>query len=148
MTDPIFLDWYIKGPFFLMYPGTCTYLLFRNFPRLLVLFVLVLDCDICLTTINGYKKSKGSIWISGEGGGGGGGVTSYGLLFQRCHVYDWPHFFNKKYMTDDFSRLVYERSHFFWHPGICTYFSLIDFWGCLFSWYSMNWLQCLYNYQQ
>ena len=27
-----------------------------------------------------------------------------------------------------FFLLVYERLHFFWHPGICTYFSLRDFW--------------------
>ena len=43
---------------------------------------------------------------------GGGGVTSYGIVdrygcacrmappFQRCQVYDWPPFFDKKYMTD------------------------------------------------
>ena len=46
----------------------------------------------------------------GGGGGGGGGVTSYiwhirmcvpnGPLFQRCQVYDWPPFFNRKYMND------------------------------------------------
>ena len=40
MIDPIFLDWYMKGPTFLMYPGTCTYLSFRNFMRLLFLFIL------------------------------------------------------------------------------------------------------------
>ena len=50
--------------------------------------------------------------------------------FFRKKVYDWP----------TFAWLVYERPHFFWHPSICTYFSLREFWGCLFSWYSMNWL--------
>ena len=45
----------------------------------------------------------------GGGGEGGGGVTSYicivrmcvpnSPLFQRCQVYDWPPFFNKKYMN-------------------------------------------------
>ena len=39
MIDPIFLDWYIKGPTFLMYCGICTYVLFREFLRLLVLLV-------------------------------------------------------------------------------------------------------------
>ena len=53
-------------------------------------------------------------------------------LFQRCQVYDWPPFFQQKvYDWPSFSWLVYERPHFFWHPGICTYFSLSDFWGCL-----------------
>ena len=40
MTDPIFLDWYMKDPTFLMYPDICTYLSFRDFSRLLVLLVL------------------------------------------------------------------------------------------------------------
>ena len=53
--------------------------------------------------------------------------------FFRQKVYDWP----------NFSWLVYERPHFFWHPGICTFFSLTDFWGCLLSWYSINWLHYL-----
>ena len=53
--------------------------------------------------------------------------------FFQQKVYDWP----------NFSWLVYERPHFFWHPGICTYFSLSDFWGCLVSWYSLNWLHYL-----
>ena len=45
-----------------------------------------------------------------RGGGGGGGLTSYiwhiadayrmAPFFQRCQVYDWPPFFNKKYMND------------------------------------------------
>ena len=39
MIDPIFLDWYIKGPTFPIYPGTCTYFSFRDFSRLLVLLV-------------------------------------------------------------------------------------------------------------
>ena len=50
--------------------------------------------------------------VGGGGGGvvGGGGVTSYiwhstvvrakWPLFQRCQVYNWPPFFNKKYMND------------------------------------------------
>ena len=40
MIDPIFLDWYIKGPTFLMYPDIGTYPSFRDFSRLLVLLVL------------------------------------------------------------------------------------------------------------
>ena len=40
MIDPIFMDWYMKGPTFLMYPGTCTYLSFRDIPRLFALLVL------------------------------------------------------------------------------------------------------------
>ena len=63
MIDPIFLDMYMKGPSFLMYSGTCTYLSFRNFPRLLVLLVLneLIAIFVQLPAINGYKKSKGSI---------------------------------------------------------------------------------------
>ena len=45
-----------------------------------------------------------------RGGGGGGGdnfiydivrtCVPNGPLLQRCQVYDWPPFFNKKYTTD------------------------------------------------
>ena len=40
MIDHIFLDWHMKDPIFLMYPGIGIYLSFREFPRLLVLLVL------------------------------------------------------------------------------------------------------------
>ena len=45
----------------------------------------------------------------GGGEGGGGELPIYGIvrmcvpnspLFQHCQVYDWPPFFDKKYMTD------------------------------------------------
>ena len=44
----------------------------------------------------------------GEGGGAGRVTSIYGIvrmcvlngpIFQRCQVYDWPPFFDKKYMT-------------------------------------------------
>ena len=39
MIDPTFLDWYMKGPTCLMYPGTCTYFPFRDFLTLPVLLL-------------------------------------------------------------------------------------------------------------
>ena len=50
--------------------------------------------------------------------------------FFQQKVYDWP----------DFSWLVYERSHFYWYPSICTYFSLRDFWG--FCSLGIQWIDC------
>ena len=44
-------------------------------------------------------------------------------LFQHCQVYDWPPFFNKKYMNGPIFLDSYVKGPFFWHPGICTYFS-------------------------
>ena len=74
------------------------------------------------------------------GGGGRGGLTSYiwhsGIvrmcvpnspLFQRCQVYDWPPFFNKKCMNGPIFLDPMWKAPFFWHPGRCTYFSLRDF---------------------
>ena len=50
----------------------------------------------------------------GGGGGGGGGVTSY--IWHSTDVraeYDWPPFFNKKYMNGPiFSGFLCERPHF------------------------------------
>ena len=60
-----------------------------------------------------------------------------GHFFQQ-KVYDWPHF----------SGLVYERSHF---PDVSRYthsFRSEIFRGYIFSWYSINWLLYLSNYQQ
>ena len=48
-------------------------------------------------------------------------------LFQHCQVYDWSPFFNKKYMNGPVFSGFPMRAPFFWHPGICTYFSLRDF---------------------
>ena len=50
-----------------------------------------------------------------------------GPLFQRCQVYDWPSFFDKKCMNDPIFLDSYVKGPFFWHPGMCTYFSLRDF---------------------
>ena len=46
------------------------------------------------------------VCVWGGGGGGGGGVISYIChstdvrakwpFFQRCQLYDWPHFFQQK----------------------------------------------------
>ena len=48
-------------------------------------------------------------------------------LFQHCQVYDWPPFFNKKYMNGAIFLDSYVKGPIFLHPGICTYFSLRDF---------------------
>ena len=79
-------------------------------------------------TVHTVWSSKGLIL--------GGGGPIYGIvrmcvpnspLFQHCQVYDWPLFSAKVYEWPDFSGFLCERAHFFWHPGICTYFSLRDF---------------------
>ena len=82
--------------------------------------------------------------------GGGGGVTSYiwppfsalpviwlAPFFQQ-NVCEWP----------DFSGFLCERPHF---SDILVYAHIFHaeiFRCCLFSWYSMNWLRYLSNYQQ
>ena len=66
-----------------------------------------------------------------------------GPLFQRCQVYHWPPFSNKKYTTDLISWFICERPHF------SAYIFRSDiFRGCLFFWYSIIWLRYLSNYQQ
>ena len=69
--------------------------------------------------------------------GVGVGVTSY--IWHSTDVRaEWPFFsaarhmigplfFNKKYMNDPIFLDSYVKSPIFWHPGICTYFSLRDF---------------------
>ena len=63
-------------------------------------------------------------WGGGEGGVGGRGLTSYiyGIvrmcvpnspLFQHCQVYDWPPFFNKKYMNGPIFQDTYVKSPIF-----------------------------------
>ena len=56
-----------------------------------------------------WQAELGVGWGGVGWGGGGGGFPIYGivrmcepngLLFQPCQVYDWPPFFNKKYMND------------------------------------------------
>ena len=72
---------------------------------------------------------------SGVGGvvgwGGGGELPIYGIvrmcvpnspLFQRCQVYDWPPFFNKKYMNGPIFLDSYVKD-----PIFLVYFSLRDF---------------------
>ena len=69
-------------------------------------------------------------------------------LFQRCQVYDWTPFFNKKYMNGPICLDLCERPHF---SDILVYahiFRLEIFRGCLSSWYYMNWLWYLCNNQQ
>ena len=84
------------------------------------------------------------------GGGGGGGwgcyflyMVSYGCacrmtpFFQRCQVYDWPPFFNKKYMTDPIFLDSYVKGPTFltsWYMHIffwVRYCLLILFWSIL-----------------
>ena len=85
----------------------------------------------------------------GGRGGGSGAVTSYIChstyvraelpFFQRCQVYDWPPFFNKKYMNDPIFQGSYVKGPIFltsWYMHI--FFAQRLFRGCLFSWYSMN----------
>ena len=75
--------------------------------------------------------------------------VSLGPLFWRCEVYDWPPFFQQKiYDWPDFSLFVYESPHFSYIPVYACIFRSETFGGCLFSWYSMNWLLYLSNYQQ
>ena len=56
----IFLDWYIKGSTFPMYPGTCTYFSFRDFSKLLVLLVFneLTAIFVQLQAINGTKNQR------------------------------------------------------------------------------------------
>ena len=79
-------------------------------------------------TVHTVWSSKGLI-LGGEG-------PIYGIvrmcvsnspLFQHCQVYDWPPFFNKKYMNGPIFLVSFVKGPFFWHPGICTCFSLRDF---------------------
>ena len=59
-----------------------------------------------------------------------------------------PFFQQKVYGWPDFSWFVCERPHFSDIPVYAYIFSSEIFRGCLFSWYSMNWLQYLSSYQQ
>ena len=77
----------MKGPTFLMYPGTCTYFSFRDFSRLLVLFVFneYTAIFVYLPTINGYKNQRAVYeWV----------IISDDLVYEwvrffRGQVYDW-----------------------------------------------------------
>ena len=117
-------------------------LFFPTFHPLLFLFWL------CLSASQFPWLNKELVWLAshfiiwGPGSCCGVGVCGYflyntnvraecrpHLLFQRCQVYDWPPFFNKKYMNDPSFLDFCVKGLIFWHPGICicTYFSLRDF---------------------
>ena len=76
------------------------------------------------------------------GGGGWGGVTSYLWhstdvraeypLSQRCQVYDWPPFFNKKYMNGPIFLDSYVTS-WYMHMVYAHIFHSEIFRGCLSS---------------
>ena len=96
------------------------------------------------------------VYVWGEGGRG---VISYIWHFTDVRA-EWPPFpalpgiwlapfFQQKvYEWPDFSGFLSERPHF---SGILVYayiFCSEIFQGCLLSWYSINWLWYLSNYQQ
>ena len=60
------------------------------------------------------------------------------------HPHPHPHsllfFSTKSIWLNQFFLICIWKAPLFWHPSICVYFLLRDFRGCLFSWYSMNWL--------
>ena len=91
MNDPIFLDSYVKGPVFLT--SWYMYICFaqRFFEAAFYLGITWTDCDICLTTSkNGYKKSKGSIWI--------------GQHFGWSSIWMGPFFSKARYMNGEATR--------------------------------------------
>ena len=66
MIGPIFLDKYMKGPTFLMYPRRYMHIFFvqRFFEATCSLGIQWLDCYICLSASNKWVQwSKGSIWM-------------------------------------------------------------------------------------
>ena len=94
------------------------------------------------------RTSRGGVGV-GAAKGLGAGVTSYiyGIvrmcvpnspLFQHCQVYDWPPFFDKKYMTDPIFLDWYMKGPTFSDIPVYAHIFHSDFLGCLFSWYSMN----------
>ena len=68
-------------------------------------------------------------------------------FFQRNQVYDWPPFSTKSIWMTRFFWIPMWKTQLFWHPGICTYFSLIDFSRLLVLWVyneltaSKSWVQ-------
>ena len=79
-----------------------------------------------------------SCWGGGGVGGRGAGnflyMAQYGYacriasFFSPARYMIGPLFFNKKYMNGPIFLDSYVKGPiFFWHPGICTYFSLRDF---------------------
>ena len=95
-----------------------------------------------------------SVTLKSSGGGGGGG---YGIvqmcvpnspLFQRCQVYDWPPFFNKKYMNGPIFLDSCVKGPIFLTSWYMHIFRSEIFRGCFSSWYYMNWLWYLCNNQQ
>ena len=75
-----------KAPFF-WHPGIFTYFLLRDFSRLLVLLVFneLTMIFVWQPAINGYKKSKDSIWI--------------GQHFRRSSISMGPCFLKARYMN-------------------------------------------------
>ena len=82
-------------------------------------------------------------------GGRGGGVTSYiyGIvrmcmpnspLFQHCQVYDWPPFFNKKYMNGPIFLDSCVKGPIFLTSWYMYLFFAQIFRGCFSFWYYMN----------
>ena len=59
MTDPIFLDWYMKGPTFYDIPVYAHIFHSEIFEAACSLGIQWIDCNICLTTSNkGVKKQQ------------------------------------------------------------------------------------------
>ena len=67
-------------------------------------------------------------------------------LFQRCQVYDWPPFFNKKYMNGPIFLDSCVKGPIFttsWYMHI--FYTQRFFKAALSSWYYMNWLIFVYQ---
>ena len=93
-------------------------------------------------------------WFGSGGVGGGGVVTSYIRHSTEVHA-EWPHF-SGIWLAPFFRQKVYDWPIFLfiffdWYMKGPTFSDIpvyahifhSDFWGCLFSWYSMNWLHYL-----
>ena len=66
------------------------------------------------------------------------GVTLLTNAFSAARYMIGPLFSTKSIWLTQFFLIGIWKPHLFWHPGICTCFSLRDFLGFLFSWYSMT----------
>ena len=93
MNGPIFLDSYVKGPIFLTSWYMHIFFAQRFFEAAYPLGVTWIDYDICVITgKNGYKKSKGTIWI---GQHFGWSSIWMGPFFRRPGIWnEWGRFWN------------------------------------------------------
>ena len=64
-----------------------------------------------------------------------------GLLFQRCQVYDWPHFFNKKYLNDPIFQDSYVKGPIFLTCWYMHKFFTQKFFEAACS-FGIQWIDC------